>query len=1178
MKKTVVLFIFVLQYLTANGQGQNDVTHLPNVMPVSPKAYEIQKYIDVPVSKYTGVPSITIPIYTIQTNGLSMPITLSYHSNGVKVNEEASWVGLGWSLFSGGSITQIVKGYDDFGFFKWRDNEARAIFDACMYDPATYGERFDVWVTRAAVNPVTPGANPDLIEFSSDGYIIAGTRDAEPDLFKFSMLGYSGEFILDWHTGFFKCITDSNIKIEAKGAVGNAFVIKTPDGNVFEFENIEETIISGASFENSNNAPGMDPTNLLGQKSSRNYQLTAIYTSKGDKITLNYLPATSPLETLPALSSTVNTYLPIPTVPLATTLESFKTINYSKQTFCYLSSIIFPGGSVNFYSTADRLDFSGTSKLNSIVLKNDLGIAVKTFDFTYDYFIGDAPSNTSDSYLTTAYYTSHKSSIELTHRLKLLSFKESGIPPNTFEYDQTKLPEKTSYAFDHWGYYNGKISSDLNPTFQGLSFKAVNLSSPFDIVGINRSSDSLYTKAFILNKINYPTGGHATFKYEPNSFNNLKVQDDAHSTSEMIYLSDNNTNSSVSSRAYIVDASAYSGVDAENLNLNTYGSESVPDIGMNTYIRLAVIKKTPENIALMASSGSYLFWNKYFSTSIGQLSTQVNDVISDTKIVSLDFNSSTQQYETFKLIPNYHIDIDPDKFYIIETHLYDAAGPQNTSTSGPHSSVSGYFHINKNRPYNSSESSLGAGLRIKKVETFDNAGWKSVKNYKYDGGILMGPIRYLKTISGNINELINEQETIWGFIQKNTVTSSSFFPLSTSGSGNFVGYYSVSEGNTIVDNNGNINDVANGSIVDFYTNQPDVTVFNTHHDSRLFVYPPEKNSIDNGLSVLTSFIDKDGNTIKKIENFYSEAPYDKSTWSYGRLSANAGSVKIEDFSIDPPIMRYFGVTSVGFYPIFAKRTLLDSTRTTISNVNQNTTSTISYEYDSHNQINHSWEKNSINKILHTYNKYPYDFNSGTFLSLVGLGIISPIIEQKKFVDSQETLHIKNDYQIDNSLIYPVFTTQKIEASFKGAILEDKYFYNYGDAGQVNQFKLTQFFDVTKPVSAILWGYNGQYPVAEITGSSYSAIQSLISQNMLDNAQNYSDAQIRTELNKIRLGLSGTTSTVTTYTYKPLVGMTSMTDAKGQTTYYEYDNNQRLMNVKDQYGNILKHNDYHYAGQ
>lgn len=54
--------------------------------------------------------------------------------------------------------------------------------------------------------------------------------------------------------------------------------------------------------------------------------------------------------------------------------------------------------------------------------------------------------------------------------------------------------------------------------------------------------------------------------------------------------------------------------------------------------------------------------------------------------------------------------------------------------------------------------------------------------------------------------------------------------------------------------------------------------------------------------------------------------------------------------------------------------------------------------------------------------------------------------------------------------------------------------------------------------------------------------------------------------------------MTSYTYDPQVGMTGMTDAKGISTNYEYDPFQRLQNVKDKDGNIVKHIDYHYQGQ
>ena len=51
----------------------------------------------------------------VKARGLDLPLTLSYHAGGFRVNEEAGWTGLGWTLKTSGNITQIVKGFDDFG-------------------------------------------------------------------------------------------------------------------------------------------------------------------------------------------------------------------------------------------------------------------------------------------------------------------------------------------------------------------------------------------------------------------------------------------------------------------------------------------------------------------------------------------------------------------------------------------------------------------------------------------------------------------------------------------------------------------------------------------------------------------------------------------------------------------------------------------------------------------------------------------------------------------------------------------------------------------------------------------------------------------------------------------------------------------------------------------------------
>ncbi len=51
--------------------------------------------------------------------------------------------------------------------------------------------------------------------------------------------------------------------------------------------------------------------------------------------------------------------------------------------------------------------------------------------------------------------------------------------------------------------------------------------------------------------------------------------------------------------------------------------------------------------------------------------------------------------------------------------------------------------------------------------------------------------------------------------------------------------------------------------------------------------------------------------------------------------------------------------------------------------------------------------------------------------------------------------------------------------------------------------------------------------------------------------------------------------MSTYTYQPLVGMTSATDVRNNTTYYEYDAAGRLIAVRDRDRNLLKAYDYHY---
>lgn len=112
----------------------------------------------------------------------------------------------------------------------------------------------------------------------------------------------------------------------------------------------------------------------------------------------------------------------------------------------------------------------------------------------------------------------------------------------------------------------------------------------------------------------------------------------------------------------------------------------------------------------------------------------------------------------------------------------------------------------------------------------------------------------------------------------------------------------------------------------------------------------------------------------------------------------------------------------------------------------------------------------------------------------------------------------------------------------------------------------------------LYSYYNQHLIAEIKNADYATIESILGGSGAVSsfaASTPTDVAVNTLIYTLRNSALLKDAQITSYTYKPLVGTTSSTDAKGMTTYYEYDAFQRLKAVKDQDGNILKQTDYHY---
>jgi YD repeat-containing protein len=124
------------------------------------------------------------------------------------------------------------------------------------------------------------------------------------------------------------------------------------------------------------------------------------------------------------------------------------------------------------------------------------------------------------------------------------------------------------------------------------------------------------------------------------------------------------------------------------------------------------------------------------------------------------------------------------------------------------------------------------------------------------------------------------------------------------------------------------------------------------------------------------------------------------------------------------------------------------------------------------------------------------------------------------------------------------------------------------------------------ITCYLWSYNQTYPVVKAENIDYSTLESAVT-SLQSNLQDFlintigdlTTSSQKTAWKNFNNNLRNTSSLenalITTYTYKPLIGMTSQTDPNGVTTYYEYDDFGRLAFVKDDDGNILKAYEYHY---
>lgn len=94
---------------------------MPKVVPPSPEAVKLAEYINYPDDLCNGLVQISIPLYEVVDGDIRIPITLNYHASGIKPNQHSgNWLGNGWSLSTGPSLSRSINGGAD-EFFYWKE-------------------------------------------------------------------------------------------------------------------------------------------------------------------------------------------------------------------------------------------------------------------------------------------------------------------------------------------------------------------------------------------------------------------------------------------------------------------------------------------------------------------------------------------------------------------------------------------------------------------------------------------------------------------------------------------------------------------------------------------------------------------------------------------------------------------------------------------------------------------------------------------------------------------------------------------------------------------------------------------------------------------------------------------------------------------------------------------------
>jgi YD repeat-containing protein len=1227
----LICVFFLISGIVLNAGAQNVPaagTTITNAIPPSPDAAALGKFGAMPVGLFSGVPKIDIPLYTIKSGDLNLPLSISYHASGIKIEEMASSVGLGWAGNFGGSITRTIRGLPDEAIWGMLDTPYNIVKADSLLAITANGEGTAAQLTAL---------NTTLNHFAD------GSFDGEPDVFNYNFSGYSGKFVLDSYGNVY-VIPRQKIKFtfviqqDAVSPFIQSFTAVTPDGVTYVFgsDGDGDDAVEFTNTQTTNNVVSFTASaNTVTNKAK---QATAWFIKKiisptGHQINFTYKSENFSQQQL--VSANQLTYKGCGNCTLPIQIVHAYLNNTSVNTFytVKLTNIAFENGNVSIVAANPRQDQIGATSIDQVVITNTNSALNKTYNFYYkdtsttrlrlDSLIGILPPSCSTC----------------ANNHEKYSFQYYPDPWTNMTQNQN-----IGLNQDYWGYYNASGNTTLVPSqwYSGVFYP-----------GANRAPNEQAMMGGTLYQVNYPTGGYSVFTYEANheaatDFGGISASYPA--TPNITAMTNDTT-------------SIYYGYDANNGNPNNL---------------VTLTNKSGQQMALtLTQTGLHPSADVITSVALWQLSSAGAD--------------SALVYNLYNLASgDTIIYLNPGKYQLVFLDPKSQAYPgvDGNGSGIFYTATAQWVTPNPGLANNY----IVGGLRIKQVADYDgvNPAPVNLKTYQYTEPSSTASSGHLNGTPGTYSYILEKDVPAGSFGGDNVdydkmmyfvQTATSNVPLGTS-QGSVVGYDHALE----VAGRGGLN----GQNEYYYSFIPDLVstqgfpfcpaVDQNWMSGILMKEINWRQTSDTTYAM-----------VKQKVNNYSfqssvnlpaiKAGFNPTPGGY-TISANYYTGPM-NFTLGGGVMITPYYNNTNFYYLASDTTKVYD----LANPSNYVTSYNSYGYDTTTyQLNQRVSNNSKNELITESVLYPDNYaitktNNPALLGILNLQNSNiwdvPVeeITQKSNLDGSNLRTVKavlttykpttplRDSIFESRSVMPItgFTPSSVgpnvlnkDPSYQPVVA----FNQYDAAGNIEQEQ-----KVADALHSYIWGYPdpstqlNTYPIAEVINAdtadiaytnfegygltgygnwTYGNSSTLTDATAPMGAQCYNIAGGLTKTgltttttyvvsfwakagsavtvtggqvlgnstgitlngwqyheydvigaNSITVGGSGfidevrlypITAQMTTYTYVPLVGIASACNARSQISYYQYDAAGRLVNVTDQYGNIVKNYAYHYQGQ